>query len=292
MNTNFRSLFNIEKPQDSSQESSLPPEINYSFFEKEDIYENPNCLNIKSNISRKTFRMLIDFYDMGFIASIAENLFVLPAPVKNLYGHNRKYAAEKFESDQKTSKVNLEKNIRASKKLDKKVSYRETIFESISKVYPDFCKNMESKIGKEKYSLYHSTRNALRTQFSRDPRFSETDPLFSDILLTFKDNLSALIDSPKFSEACNIEDQFVISELDTFMQILANMPKEEQKPFHRKRLKIGEDHFSTFEIAEKLKAERISRLQKYAEIQKLYEKLNNHSYIKLELHKKDSEDCR
>lgn len=272
--------------------TNLSPEIDYSSIEKSDIYENPNCLNIKSNISRKTFKMLIEFYDMGFIASIAENLFVLSAPVKNLTGYNRKYAAEKYESDQETSKSNLEKNIKASKKLDKKVAYREAIFESISKVYPDFCKGMESKIGKEKYSLYHSQRNALRTQFSRAPRFSEPDPLFSDILLTFKDNLSALIDSPKFSEACSIEDQFVISELDIFMQTLANMPKEEQKPFHRKRLKIGEEYFSTLDVAERLKAERTSRLEKYAEIQKLYEKLNAHPYIKLKLPPKASEEYR
>lgn len=294
MYSNFKSIFHIEKPKDVS-----PNYPNHSWNiendilqEKENIYENPNCLNIRANILKKHFQMLIEFYDMGFVASIADNLFVLSSPVKNLSGYNKKTASEKYEADLETMQTNFEKNIKASKKLDKKVSYRQSIFDSIRKVYPDFCKNMEEKVNPEQYSLYHKERNSLRILISRSTYSSHNDDYFSNILINYKDNLSALIDTPQFSEACNIEDQFVIAEIDTFIQTLTNMPKEEQKPFHRKRLKIGEEQFSILEVAEKLKAERISRLQKYTEIQKLYEKLNNHPYIKLELLKKDSEESR
>lgn len=286
MNTNFWSRYTNRKINYSIHEFEPTFLDFYSEDEIKDIYENPNSIQIRSNIHTKQNEILNNYYDMGFIASIADNLFVLPSPVKVLFNHTKQYANEKYEADTAVVKNNFEKNIKASKKLDKKVSYRSILFSSISKVYPDFCCNMEEKIGTEKYSLYYKEKLALRRILTSTPNSSIND-FSSEILLSYKDRLSCVIDTPEFSEACSIEDEFVISEIEAFFQALSKMPKEKQKPFHRKKLKIGEDYFSTIEIAEKVKTERLNRLKKYSEIQKLYRKLENHPYIKLSV--KDDE---
>lgn len=243
------------------------------------IYDNPTSLRIRVNISYKKFDILNKYHDMGFIASIADNLFVLPTPIKSYLHCNYIHASEKYESDKKVFESNFEKNIKASKKLDKRVSHKKALFESISKVYPNFCCNMEEKIGKEKYALYISQKQAFLKATNHNLDSSSAD--FDAELLDYNDRLSRVIDTPKFSEACCIEDEFVISEVETFLQTLSNMPKESQRPFHRKKIKIGEEHFSTVELAEKMKAERMARLEKYDEIKKLYKKLEKHPYIKL-----------
>lgn len=282
MKHNFRNLYNIKKTNTSTDEFEPMLFDSPSESEAKDIYKNPNSIKIRSNIHIKQAEILDNYYDMGFIASIADNLFVLSSPVKVLFGHTNQYANEKYEADKATVQNNFEKNVKASKKLDKKVLYRSMLFDSISKVYPDFCHNMEEKVGTEKYALYHKEKHSLRRIINSIPSYSINE-FSSEMLLSYKDNLSSIIDTPEFSEACSIEDEFVISEIDTFIQILAKMPKEKQKPFHRKRIKIGEEHFSTIEAAEKVKTERINRLKKYSEIQKLYKKLETHPYIKLSL---------
>lgn len=291
MKSQFGSIFNIGKEKSNSESSSFYPLHIVSLEspsegEHKNIYENPNSLNIRANIREKQTEILNEYYDMGFIASIADDLFVLSSPVKCLLNHTKKFADEKYEADLQTVRKSFEKNVKASRKLDKKVSYRKLLFDSIKKVYPDFCDNMEEKVGAEKYSLYHREKSYLRKIISTISS-SSIDEFSSEILLKYQDRLSDLIDTPQFSEACSIEDQFVISEIYTFIKLLSSMPKEKQKPFHRKKLKIGEDYFSTIELAEKVKLERITRLKKYSEIQKLYRKLENHPYIKLSL--KDDE---
>lgn len=269
MKYNFRDQYNIEKTNTSTHEFEPMLFDSSSESEVQDIYENPNSIQIRSNIHVKQTKILDNYYDMGFIASIADNLFVLSSPVKILLGHTKQYANEKYEADKATVQNNFEKNVKASKKLDKKVLYRSMLFDSISKVYPDFCHNMEEKVDTEKYALYHKEKHNLRRIVNSFPSYSIND-FSSEMLLSYKDNLSSVIDTPEFSKACSIEDEFVISEIDTFIQILEKMPKEKQKPFHRKKIKIGEEYFSTIEAAEKVKTERINRLKKYSEIQKLY----------------------
>ncbi len=280
MKNNSSSVYNIKEPNNPTQESDYMTWDLYLEANDDDIYKNPNSLQIRSNIHSKQSDVLNDYYDMGFIASIADNLLVLSSPVKDLLHYSKQYANEKYQLDTETVKDNFEKNIKASKKLDKKVLYRSMIFSSISKVYPDFCCNMEKKVSTEKYSLYHKEKQAFKRVLNTS-LLNPFDKLFSETLLSYKDKLSSVIDTPEFSKACCIEDEFVISEIDTFIQTLSNMPKEEQKPFHRKKIKIGNDYFSTLELAEKMKSERIRRLNKYSEIQKLYKKLENHPYIKL-----------
>lgn len=286
MNTSFLNRYTNRKIKHCTHEFEPPLLDFYSEDEVKDIYENPNSIQIRSNIHTKQNEILNDYYDMGFIASIADNLFVLTPPVKVLFNHTQQYANEKYEADSTVVKNNFEKNIKASKKLDKKVSYRSMLFSSISKVYPDFCCNMAEKVGTEKYALYHKARQSLKKVLTSGSS-SSIDAFSAEILLSYKDKLSSVIDTPQFSEACSIEDEFVISEIEAFFEALSKMPKEKQKPFHRKKVKIGEDYFSTIELSEKIKTERLNRLKKYSEIQKLYRKLENHPYIKLSV--KDDE---
>lgn len=287
MKNKFGSNSNIANYYSFSTETGFIPFSISSENDIKNIYENPTSMQIHSNIRLKESEILSKYYDMGFIASIADNLFVLSSPVKVLTGHTSQYATEKYEANKKTVKTNFEKNIVASKKLDKKVLYRSALFDSISKVYPNFCCNMKEKIGTEKYDLYQKEKQALKRVLNSNVT-SSIDAFSSEVLLSYKDALSNVIDTQEFSEACKIEDEFIIAEIDAFIQALSNMPKEEQRPFTRKKIKIGDNCFSTVELAEKVKSERISRLEKYSDIQKLYKKLEAHPYINFSI--KDDKD--
>lgn len=255
-------------------------DVPLSHYTHPNIYLEPESSKIRANISFKQSDLLRKYCDMGFVASIADNLFVLISPVKCYFKYGAKYATEKYESDQKTVKENFEKNIKYSKKLDKKVSHYSLLFSSISELYPDFCYNMQEKISKEKYELYFKQKQALKKASSQIFAQPITD-LASETLLNYRDNIAKVIDSPEFSEACSIEDNFILSEINVFFNKLASQPQKMQTPFLRKKFKIGDQKLSTLDLAKKVADDRNSRLEKHSEIKKLYEKLNNASRIKL-----------
>lgn len=241
MNTHFMmNLFNKEKQSTKNSETSRPIPKSASVskeapseFVTINIYENPSIQSIKSNISIKQSKMFLNYYDIGFMASITENLLILSPPIKDLLHYNEKAAKAKHESDSVVFQDNFQKNIKASKKLDKKVNARQQLFDNIYKVYPDFCHNMEEKVGSSKYNLYLREKTKLKRLLLQGKNYSGNE-LYSQALLNYQDNVSTVIDTPEFSEACSVEDQFLISELDTFFKILSELPKEEQKNFIEK----------------------------------------------------------
>lgn len=244
-------------------------------------YDSPNCLEIRSNIHAQQSKLLLHLYDMAFVASNADAGFVITPPIKSVVlGKKHDEYEHQYQKNLESSAHNFEKNIKLSRKLDRKVNAREFLFNQISSVYPDFCRNIESKISPEDYTLYRKNKNALRAAITIRPE-SYTD--FDEILFEHQDKLSTVIDSEEFAKACNIEDTFVISELDRFFEILATLPHEQSRPLLKKSIKLeGSNPVSISDLAQKVRKERMERGIKYSHIHELYQKLSNHPYIKVE----------
>ncbi len=247
----------------------------------ESLYDNPSCIEIRSNIRSQQSKLLLHLYDMAFVASNADNGFVITPPVKvAITGKHHEEYENQYEKNLESSAHNFERNIKLSRKLDRRVQAREFLFGKITSVCPDFCKNMESKVSPEDYALYKKNKTALKSVITID---SESYTSFDEALLAHQDKLSAIIDSEEFSKACNIEDTFVISELDRFFEILTALPHEQSHPLLKKSIKLeGCEPLSIFDLAQRVKKERLERGIKYSHIQDLYQKLKSHSHIKVE----------
>ena len=238
------------------------------------IYEQPSYTNIKSNIIIKQ-SLLLNYHDMLSVARLADNCLMVRPPV--LYSISGKSHAEHeriFEENHKFFDINFKKNIKASRKLDFQVYSRKELFSNISEVYPEFGQNMKSKISGEDYELYHTYKRNLKSLFTHDVDYKPLEPS-SETLKHAQDKLSEVIDSSGFSKACEIEDRFMLSELDTFFDKLPYATKEQRSKLSKPTI-LREDgqKISTLDLAKRVREEEIARLKKYAEISELYDKLN------------------
>jgi hypothetical protein len=251
----------------------------------DDIYKEPNFSNVKTSISLNQSKLLQYFFDMGTVASTADDGFVVPAPIKVLsYGKN---AEEKYQADKKIATETLRNNVKMCRKLDKKVEYKVFLFDEIRTIYPDFAQNMDKKVSPADYSLYIKNKKLLKNALFYG---NQPDKIsVANALLSYKDKLSSVIDTEEFSDACNIEDRFIISELDEFFKILNNKPEIEKKPFKQKKFKQEDKVLSVVDLADKLKHERAERISKYTEIKKLYEKIKSSKYISLQARSSNKE---
>ncbi len=238
------------------------------------MYDQPSYTNIKNNISTKQ-ALLLNYHDMLSVARLADNLLMVKPPV--LYGISGKSRAEHeriFEENHKFFDINFRKNIKASRKLDFLVYLRKELFSNISEVYPEFGQNMESKISGEDYELYHTYKMHLKSLFTHDIDYKPLE-LSSETLKHSQDRLSEVIDSSSFSKACEIEDKFMLSELDTFFAKLSYATTEQRSKLSKLTINREDGQkISTIDLAKKVREEQISRLKKYAEISELYAKLN------------------
>lgn len=225
------------------------------------IYDNPTPFAIHSNIKSRQANELIYLLDMSFVARTADNSFYLPHPYKVSHsGKNAQKANEKFETDTKFSNEYLKKNVKLSKKLDVHSKSRTELYDSIREVYPDFCRNMGQKVSPEDFAFYRQNKTNLKKCLSSKNEYSDEISL-QDQLLEYQDNLAKLIDSSDFSKACKIEDSFVISELNVFLEKYASLPLQEQTEFAKRKITIKQadgkkNKIGVLTFAHQLKEER------------------------------------
>lgn len=246
-------------------------------------YSDYSVQEVKSNIKTNQ-NHLLSMHDMAFVASLAESCIVLPGVVKfTKSGADNISSKEKFLQDRIFSADHFKENIKASHKLESKCNARRKLFEHIREVYPDFANHMDDKISDSDSKTYHTVLRKFRYTLSKELIYTG-DTSSSDLLLQKKDDISEVIDSIDFTRASEIEDKFMISELDTFFKMLEASPKEVQHDFKKHNIQIaGGKKQSIFELAEKAKQDRLRRLEKYSSIYNIYKKLEKHPYIKLEL---------
>lgn len=287
MKKNFlKNLFN-KKPVQTHTVSVVSSNNNLDYKENQiapkDIYEQPMPTSIHSNISLKQSYTLAYLFDMAYIASTADNSLYLAPPYKvSHFGNSIKKYNDKFEEDVKTVAENFQKNIQISKKLDVHTNSRKILFEKIREIYPDFCLDIDKKISPEDLQIYTFNKHKFKKTLNTSNVYFENISS-KDLLLQYQDNIAQIIDTQTFSKACEIEDKFVLSELSHFFDKLSELPEKEQKSFSKYKIPLRDNsHTTAFELAEKMKKERIYRLERYSSIQMLYDKLKNKHYISFE----------
>lgn len=228
------------------------------------IYDTPTPLAIHSNIASKQTSELIYLFDMSYVATTADNSFYLPHPYKIHHsGKNAQIFEEKFHADTEFSNKYLKKNVKLSKKLDVHSKSRLELYDSIRTIYPDFCCNMHQKVSPEDFAFYRQNKSMLKKCLSSRNEYSDEISL-QDRLLEYQDNLAKLIDSSDFSKACKIEDSFVLSELNIFLEKYASLPLQEQSEFLKKKITIKQpdgkkNKIGVLTFAHQLKEERETR---------------------------------
>lgn len=249
--------------------------MNHDSFNGATISDIRNIINISQEY------LLLKLFDMGHFAACAESCCVLPGVVKTLTTKRKDVSAsEKYVIDKETFNKNFTENIKAAKKLKRYTDNRMSLFELIRSVYPEFCTNMESKVGEEDFALYKKSKADLKKllihSINPDPSI-----FLSEQLQTYQDNLAAVIDTKDFSRACNIEDYFVLSELDNFLCMFHSLPEEEQKKFKTNRFSVENNSISALSLINKIQTDRRARIERQKSIESLYDKLDNKSYISI-----------
>lgn len=242
-----------------------------------DIYKNPLYHTIRSNIVSKQTHIINHFHDMGFVASCADKTLVLPAPFKTYTSGKNKEEQEQLYIQNKTfTQANFKKNITVSKKLDEKYKSRYELFKALQTIYPSFGLEIEQKIPKEDFELLQHVRRTLKHVLYKNSMPYEPKKYQSDILLEYQDSLSEVIDSELFAKACNIEDRFMISEIDTFFKMYSTAEPEKKKPLtHATLLTHDSKKISPLELAHKIRYDRVNRTKIYDQIAILYDKLGS-----------------
>lgn len=269
---------NTDKPL--SQEEHRKPVLHSPH-----IYDSPTYYDIRNNISIHQSSLILQYHDLAYVASLANDSLVMGAPIKHsppgkMLEEYNKIFAENCEF----ATTNFRRNIKLSRKLDSHLYTRAQLFSNLRDIYPDFGQNMRLKVSKEEYDLYHSTmvnfRKSLSLDFTNEPL-----EVFSETLAAAQSKISEVVGTFGFSKACEIEDRFIISEINTFFAELAKAPAEQQLKTKRSTIELEDGtKISTIDFANKIREERISRLKKYAEINTLKGKSTNKSIESTDSH--------
>lgn len=243
------------------------------------IYEEPNFMSIFSNISMKQMLLISKYCDMSYVVGKAENAIVLARPIKVWpYPKDHEEYNNSYEDAVLFTRQHFKKNISESHKLDARVATREILFNNIRQLYPSFGLDIEKKISQDDYKTLSTEKGKLRSFILYHPIYNDkVHP--KEALLQRKDILYAIIDTPEFTKACDIQDNFLLSEINTFFEHLHSADSEQKRKFNKKTIKLPNgEKTSTVELAEKAKQKALSRTRKYSELFELYKKLNIFPY--------------
>lgn len=173
------------------------------------MYSN-NPTTFRTNILN-SIKQLLRYYDLGYILNNLESIIILPNPIKYSKQSKEEYAKNRCIYNQAYSEAE-----KTSIDFETELMQRENIFKYLRTIEPDFCLNMNKKVSLEEHDNYlnylrNLTKDISKLSVSLKDR-NEND--YSELLLSKKDFLSKIIDSPDNTEMANIEDKFVLSELD------------------------------------------------------------------------------
>lgn len=243
--------------------------------------QTPTALH--SSISTKQSYLLSHLFDMAYVASSADTAIYLPRPFKAAHtpGTSQKYE-NIYRQNVKISDKNFEANKKTNKTLTMRMDSQMQFFGRVREIYPDFGLNFQEKISPEDYETYMAGKKNLKKVLFKSYPFSGDSDL-GEYLENARNDISKVIDSKEFSRACQIEDSFILSELGVFFDKFAELPPEKQSEFKKAKIQKSKNSkpVGILDFANRLKSEKEKKLEQYEAIEKLYTKLENHSYINL-----------
>ncbi len=256
-----------------------------------DIYKEPVPRTIAGNIGIRQLLLINRFFDMGYIVATSDSSIVLHSPIMHIdLSKTAEQREEEYSRDRKTFEENFARNIKLSKKLDKRFENLDEMFSRIREVYPDFCKDMQSKIPSEDYELYLKQQKRLKKALDRTNTTSYEK--VGETLIEQKDRISEVVDSEECTRACRIESAFLIEELQRYFEILRGLPAEEQKSQNKHTIPYENSKISVAQMATHVMTERKQRVKSYDEILKLFDKLKGKKFVRLVSPNKEDDDGR
>lgn len=283
ISTQIAATTQAESSASSTQKPSIPQSIKLEDLEVAQYMKEQTPSALHSSISTKQSYILAHLFDMAYVASTADNGIYLPRPFKSAHGPAlaQKYE-DLYKKNVKTSDKNYDTNKKVNKLLTVHIDARMQLFERIKLVYPEFCSQFQEKVAPEDYEAYTSSKRSLKKVLFRETTFNGNSDL-EETLENTRNDISKVIDSKEFSKACQIEDSFVLSELGIFFDKFAELPPEKQAEFRKQKIQKSKNSkkVDIIDFANKLRDEKVKRLQQYETIQGLYQKLENHPYINL-----------
>ena len=235
------------------------------------LYEFPTYPDIRNNISVHQTSLLLLYHDLAYVASSAYDSIVLGAPVKHSTHPGKKLDEYNriYEENSEFARANFKKNIKLSKKLDGHLFTRSQLFTNARDIYPDFGQNMRKKVSPENYDLYHQVVVSFKKSLYLTSK-DDTSEILSETLATAQSKIAEVVKTSNFARACEIEDKFILSEIDRFFLELSKAPTEDQLRVRKSTIEQEDGtKIGTIEFINRIREERISRLQKYSDIQNL-----------------------
>lgn len=190
---------------------------------------------------------LMHYNDLGFILNNLETAILLPMPVKT-----SQMTDEEYDIDKEVSTSIFKQCKDTYMLLLEELELRKNTFERIRNKYPSFCKDIQSSLSPEEYKKYIDLLRQVKETLNHIIRGKNSNETISsnELLLYRKDKVSSLIDSDVSIRLGNIEDTFVLQELENVDINLFN-PRTQQN-------------------IEKIKNDIIVRNQKFTEYSKLH----------------------
>ena len=190
---------------------------------------------------------LMHYNDLGFILNNLETAILLPMPVKTSQITN-----EEYDIDKKTATSIFDQCNDTYLLFLEELELRKNTFEKIRNKYPSFCKNIQNSLFPEEYKKYIDLLRQVKETLNHIIRGKNSNETISsnELLLYRKDKVSSLIDSDVSIRLGNIEDTFVLKELEN--------------------IDINLFNFRTQQNITKIKNDIIIRNQKFAEYSKLH----------------------
>lgn len=293
MRSKIWTLFNKKKNIDKKSINQIESKISQKMYDDSltknvtsthhSIYDQPNFMSIFTNISSKQTILVNKYLDMAFVAANISDSIVLARPLKTWNSaQNVEEINKKYEEDTIFTQSHFKKNISLSHKLDARINSRETLFKNIREIYPDFGTDIEEKISKEDFEIYKKGKNSFKHLFTVHPEYNSNISQ-KEALLLKEDKFSEIIDTPLFSKACEIQDYFLMSEIEIFLNKLENATPEQKKKLNKESILLPSGKkTSTIKLAKDVNQKISDRMQKYSEITELYKKLQLSPYATLD----------
>lgn len=168
---------------------------------------NVSVLKNKTSIC---VRNLLKYNDLGFILNNLDSVILLSVPCKSVdmsdaeYKYNKNLSLQSLKSCFETYEI-----------LSDELNLRKTTFDNIREVFPSFCTNIKETITDKEYEEYlillkRVSRILSKITLEKTENTSNTE----EDLFSKQDLVSRVIDSEIASRLSNIEDTFVLSQLE------------------------------------------------------------------------------
>lgn len=187
--------------------------------------------NFKNYLSQ-CIKKLIIYYDTGFILNNLESIIFLPIPYKT-----KSMTMEQYESNKKIALSTIQESQIAYKKFLQEFNFRKQTFKQIRNYKPNFANRIQDNLSKEDYQIYLSLLKSCSKDISSLVRtMDDRSNDYSDLLLIKKDIISSIIDSEHASKLTNMEDTFILKELESLEDLSLDLETTQSAEKLKKKL--------------------------------------------------------